>query len=222
MRLVFFFLLFANILMLVWRFGLGLPAKYRAPLDSEVWQRPSNLRGLTLVGEEVAPDSELTSSFEALCVWVGPFGREQTAQTFIERIAALDVQSALKVEPVAAGESYWVYLPSPGNRTAAKGILAKLQGRGIDSYIVPKGEQENAISLGMFSELKLAQTRMAEIVDLGFEPLLKSITRQVDEFWVMVEEAQVEKIGKSAWHNIVTEQFKLSEEQKFCLDVASK
>ena len=223
MRWVFYLLICANIALLVWRFGIGLPAQYSLKSTPVTWEQPTNIKKVLLLGESAdSANSRDGASLEALCHWVGPFDNQASAQIFIERIAALDVFSALKQEKSVTGQTYWVYLQQFGERAEAKDKLAELQYKGIDSFIITKGELENAISLGVFSELKLAQKRLSEVVVLGYEPKIKSMERSVAQFWVSVEETEVQKIGENTWRKIVDEQFRLSEKQKFCLDVASR
>lgn len=222
MRWVFFVLFVANVALLVWRYGLGLPAQYLGEPPRATWERPVGVKKVLLKGESAETASSEESPLEQLCTWVGPFAEQAAAQTFIERIAALDVMSALKKQELTAGDGYQVYLAPLKTRTAAKILLMELQQKKIDSYIISKGELENAISLGIYSDLTLAQKRLTDINAMGYEPLLKSYKHTLPQYWVSVEESEVQKIGKSAWHRIVEDQFKLSEKQKFCLDVASR
>ena len=67
---------------------------------------------------------------------------------------------------VADGEVWagvWVYLPLPAMRTGADQILAKLKAGGIDDALEMPGPNEGSvISLGLYSEPKRAQARVAQ------------------------------------------------------------
>lgn len=222
MRWVCLTLMIINLVLLGWRFGVGLPAKYQAQTQPPAWQAPAGVKRVLLLGEDESAAAPVNASLEDVCRWVGPFTSQQSAQVFIDRVAALDVLSALETENLASGESFWVFLPRESSRAAAQRTLTQLQSRNIESYIIPDGELENAISLGVFRKLSSAQARLEQMVAQGYEPLLESVARDSKQYWVSVAEREFQKVDQNAWNRITKEQFKLQERQKFCLDVASR
>ncbi len=227
MRWIFYVLIVANLALGAKNLWFSSESEVSRAEPSKAWQPPRGVRKVLLLGE---PKSEALSEEaqgadvqgQEMCSWMGPFAEQKLAQSFIERLAALDVKSGLEVEKATAGTSHWVYLRPLDSRARARAQLKELQAKGIDSYIISKGELDNAISVGVFSELRLAQARLESLVKQGYEPMLRTVNRSVDEYWVSVEHAEARKISKKAWSKIVNEQFKLTERQKFCLDVASK
>jgi hypothetical protein len=92
---------------------------------------------------------------------------------------------------VADGEVWagvWVYLPLPAARDAADKMLAKLKGGGIDDALEMPGPNDNpVISLGLFSEQKRAQTRIAQAQTLGFNPGIADRKRNGNVYWIDID-----------------------------------
>ena len=137
------------------------------------------------------------------------------------RLAALDVISFEHAVDLPAGEGYWVYLQPLSNRDAARRRLAELHARGVDSYIIPKGELENGISLGVFTRRDLAEARLAELARLGLSAKLHNIERSYRELWVMLGEAEEHKLDESVWRSLAQENISLQRRQNLCSAVAS-
>ncbi|WNO09688.1 SPOR domain-containing protein [Teredinibacter sp. KSP-S5-2] len=157
-----------------------------------------------------------------ICEIVGAFpGREQ-ADNFVERLRAYDVQSELKELDLPVGEGYWVYLEPEATRKEAYRRLSEIQARGVDSYVIPKGELENGISLGVYSKESLAQDRFKKMKALGLEPKFKTIERTQREFWVMLKHGEGLKMSNLSWERVIGEEKSLQRRQNFCLDVASQ
>lgn len=159
---------------------------------------------------------------KTLCEMVGPFKDSAAAEDFTSRLSAIDIASSTKDLELPAGPGYWVYLKPAENRRAALRRLAELQARGIDSYVIPKGEVENGISLGMFSQENLAKARLAEMVAIGLEPYLDTIERTYRETWVMLNPGEERKMSNLTWDRVMEGLNHLERRQNFCLDVASQ
>lgn len=157
----------------------------------------------------------------ALCLMVGAFASAMDASEFMMRLAALDVMSYEHPVDLSAGEGYWVYLRPSTNRDEARRRLAELQARGVDSYIIPKGELENGISLGVFTRRDLAEARLAELTRLGLSVNLHNIERSYREHWVMLGESEEHKLDESVWRSLLQENISLQRRQNLCSDVAS-
>ena len=226
MRFIFFLLLLANIALLIWRFTIGLPDRSSAQSHG-VSAQSAILQGksLRLVGEPEDLKFEVSqagvSRSAPLCKMVGPFEQEQQAENFIERLAVLDVHARVHAMEVSAGPGYWVHFPAEPNRDKARRQLAELQSRGVDSYIIPKGELENGISVGVFSQRGSAQAKLAQLQAMGYKPKVLTIDRSHRELWVLLKEGDEQKIGESTWNTLIHKSFSLQEQENVCLDVAS-
>ncbi len=237
MRWVFFSLLGINVLVFAW----GVVFDSDQANIAEVRESPFPYKGLPElkmlgevgdiqpVGERVKKELPAQASFnagtldeKALCEMVGPFKDTDAAEDFSSRLSAIDIISSVKDLELPAGPGYWVYLKPAESRRAALRRLAELQARGIDSYVIPKGEFENGISLGMFSQENLAKARLAEMVGIGLEPYLETIERTYREIWVMLAPGEERKMSNLTWDRVMDGLNHLERRQNFCLDVASQ
>ncbi|HKJ77328.1 MAG TPA: SPOR domain-containing protein [Gammaproteobacteria bacterium] len=83
------------------------------------------------------------------------------------------------------GESHWVLLPPFPDEDAAREVMARLREKGVqDLYLVPSGENRNAISLGVFKERPRADQRLARLRRLGFDPEMRSLPLPSTRYWV--------------------------------------
>lgn len=230
MRLIFLLLLLINIALLFWRFGLGLPEQYQGggPVSGvPAKDPPLPGRKLQLLSESTPTESagraqEATIARAPMCKMVGPFDTEQAANILIERLSVLDVAAQVHPVELSSGKGHWVYFPAQSSREAARQRLAQLQSRGVDSYIIPKGDLKNGISLGVFSEKALADARVAELQAMGYAPKVQIIDRSYEEIWVMLPPGEEQKIGGSTWQKLIYVDFSLQEQENLCLDVASR
>jgi len=76
---------------------------------------------------------------------------------------------------------YWVYLPQQKSHEAANALAARLKRKNIrDYYVVPKGDQANAISLGYFKEkkgaLKVQKKAKVAGIPARIDPVFKTYT----------------------------------------------
>jgi hypothetical protein len=92
---------------------------------------------------------------------------------------------------VAEGDVWagvWVYVPAPATRAASDQVLAKLKAGGIeDALEMPGPNDGSVISLGLFSEQKRAQARVAQAQSLGFNPGIADRKRTGNVYWVDID-----------------------------------
>lgn len=188
---------------------------------------PVSAPALTLLSElnpaqlKARREPDMVDAPAALCLMVGAFASQAEAREFMARLAALDVESFEHPVDLSAGEGYWVYQRPLANRDEARRRLAELQTRGVDSYIIPKGELENGISLGVFTRRDLAEARLEELKRLGLTVELHNIERSYREHWIMLGESEEHKLDESVWLALERENISLRRRQNLCSDVAS-
>lgn len=157
-----------------------------------------------------------------LCELVGPFESSDVAGDFIARLKAIEVVSSVRDLELPAGLGYWVYIEPLASRREALRMLGELQAKRIDSYVIPRGELVNGISLGMFSKKRLSDARVKEMAAIGLDPKVEEIERSYREIWVMLNPGEDAKMSKLSWER-ATEGIKaLQRRQNYCLDVASE
>lgn len=159
---------------------------------------------------------------QPLCTMLGPFSKLLKAEYLVERLAALDLTSSVQDLEIPGDTSYWIYLPPRDSRKLAFNQLRELQAKGIDSYVIPKGELANGISFGMFSRSDLARNRLDDMRSQGYPAELKEITRSYQETWVVLAPGQRGKLDPASWQQILAENEGLERRQNFCPPVASE
>ena len=122
------------------------------------------------------------------CISVGPFRdvAEAAHAATTLRGGGYDPRQRVADGDVWAG--VWVYLPLPAARTAADQILAKLKAGGIDDALEMPGPNDGSvISLGLYSESKRAQARVAQAQALGFNPGIADRKRTGNVYWIDID-----------------------------------
>jgi len=156
-----------------------------------------------------------------LCELVGPFESNKVAADFVQHLLTIEISSTIKAIELPAGRGYWVYLEPVSSRRAALRKLGELQAKQIDSYVIPKGELANGISLGMFSKKSLSDTRVNEMRSIGLYPKVDEIERSYRELWVMLDPGEGMKMSDLSWERAMEGLNMLERRQNYCLDVAS-
>lgn len=239
MRWTFFSLLFLNAVLLLW--GMVFASPEPAATAKSAPFKYKNVDSLRLLGE--LQDDELSERLDAaslvestpglasgvpvaegrpLCDMVGPFKDLAQAGLFLERLSAIDIAAETKELELPAGSRFQIYLPPEGSHKAALRKLTELQSRKIDSYIIPRGELGNGISLGMFSREELADQHLRKMRSAGLKPEKKVIERTYWENWVMLAPGEASKMSNLAWGRVMEGINDIERRQNFCLDVASQ
>lgn len=122
-----------------------------------------------------------------ICVEIGWFDDEEEARSVPQSFPAIPVDAKVfQIEqPLTA--YHWIILPPFSSRTAAQERFSELQRAGVDSYLVTRGPQENAISLGLFRSRAAAQTVLAQRQAQGLNARLASFPRNQIRYGLVFE-----------------------------------
>lgn len=232
MRLIFIFLLIANLAFFVFVYFIDkTPAQVTVSNSKKNLQNVDN--NLVLLTEQgisseatvnkksVSPQSSDTNSSSELCTMVGPYAQLLHAEYLVEKLAALGVSAQITNVGIKDGEAYWVYLPPEMSEKEALRRLYELQKKNIESYIITKGELTNGISFGRYADGLEAEEKMKQIKAQGYDAQIKSIPKTINETWVLLESGADDKISQSTWLELMGQQQNLEKRQNFCLGVAS-
>ena len=194
MRNLFLALVLANLAFAAWTHWFAQPDVSVPSLTS------SDVASITLLSE-LEPDlveldgSEGTPIAEALiddlsaerCISIGPFRELSQAAAAAGNLRSAGYDPAQRVAEGDIWVGYWVHLPGLPSREVADEILSNLRENGVsDSYIVPGGEEDHIISLGVFSEISRAGRRREAVRNLGYEPTVVDRNRRGTVYWVDV------------------------------------
>ena len=130
-----------------------------------------------------------------ICYWAGPLSNDADRDVLLRRLKGLNVVASERVTRAAGDMRYWVYLPPMASKAEAKVRLAELQEKGIDSYLIHRGERKNGISLGLFSRLELAEIKEKEVRGAGWKPEMDTYKKSVSQRWVTANKEQLDAVG---------------------------
>jgi len=122
------------------------------------------------------------------CISVGPFRdvAEAAHAATTLRSGGYDPRQRVAEGEVWAG--VWVYLPLPAEPAAGDQLLAKLKAGGIDDALeMPGPNDASVISLGLYSDQKRAQARVAQAQVLGLNPGIADRKRTGNVYWIDID-----------------------------------
>jgi len=224
MRLIFISLVVANLSVAVWGMFLrGDVAKQERPSvvsasKTEASDSASLGIGPRTAGGEGEREGEVTSP---LCELVGVFEGSSAAESFVQRLASIDVAASVKRVELPAGVSYWIHLPPEDSREAAFRRLGDMQSQGIESYVIGKGVLANAVSLGVFTVERMADARFEAMKKMGLNVQKTEFERKDIELWVEISPQEAKKMSELTWSAMLEGLSNQERRQNFCLPVAS-
>jgi hypothetical protein len=122
------------------------------------------------------------------CISVGPFRDVSEAAHAASTLRGGGYDPRQRVAEGEVWAGVWVYLPLPAARSVADQTLAKLKAGGIDDALEMPGPNEGSvISLGLYSEPKRAQARVAQVQALGFNPGIADRKRTGNVYWIDID-----------------------------------
>ncbi len=122
------------------------------------------------------------------CVSVGPFRDVSEAARAAGTLRSGGYDPRQRVADGEVWVGVWVYLPLPAAQPAAQQIRDKLKAGGIDDALEMPGPNETSvISLGLFSEPKRAQARVAQAERLSLNPAVTDRKRNGNVYWIDVD-----------------------------------
>jgi hypothetical protein len=122
------------------------------------------------------------------CISVGPFRDMSEAAHAATTLRGGGYDPRQRVADGDVWAGVWVYLPLPAARAAGDQILAKLKAGGFDDALEMPGPNDGSvISLGLYSDPKRAQARVAQAQALGFNPGIADRKRTGNVYWIDID-----------------------------------
>jgi len=154
----------------------------------------------------VAPESAVAAVY---CGELGPIRSRNMAEGY-RRAFSRSEDATVRVEARSGQENagYWAVIPALPDTASAEAMLKRLQAAGLeDLWLIRKGELENVISLGLYTEERYARRHADNVRKLGFEPAVIPKKEKARVYWVVfsgVEETMLEAFdGKKLPANTV-------------------
>lgn len=121
------------------------------------------------------------------CISVGPFRDVAEAAHAASTLRGGGYDPRQRVAEGEVWAGVWVYLPISTARGSEQ-MLAKLKAGGIEDALEMPGPNEGSvISLGLYSDSKRAQARVAQAQSLGFNPGIADRKRTGDVYWIDID-----------------------------------
>jgi hypothetical protein len=132
------------------------------------------------------------------CISVGPFRDVAEAAHAASTLRGGGYDPRQRVAEGEVWAGVWVYLPIAPSRSSEQ-MLVKLKSAGIEDALEMPGPNEGSvISLGLYSDSKRAQTRVAQAQSLGFNPALADRKRTGDVYWIDIDLKPTDSVLKPA------------------------
>lgn len=231
MRWVLIFLLAANVGYFTWRYfqgdavdeaALAAPAQ---PASARKAGEPLHLLSelspavVARPGKHGAADTQV--QIEPLCWLLGPLPEIVTARQLLLRFEKEGVAARLEDIERIIGLDYLLYIgPFAGKQEGLK-RLRQLHNEKIDSFLITKGPISNAISLGLFSSAKKAETAQASFIEQGFEPKIRENERTGTQKWLIVPLEHSETLPPAFWDELAQDFGGVERKQNWCSAIAS-
>jgi len=187
-RAVLLLLLSMNLGVALW--WLSRPAPERVELPAT----DAGVPGLLLLSEAEAAGAagEVAEApfdpgpdADELCLSIGPLLTQADLRRAVGQLSPRVNRIQFRETVARVDRGYWVHLPAPGNREEALQLARQLSQRGLrDYYVVTAGERQNMISLGLFRELRNAETRQREVQAAGFDARMEARSDDQPQYWI--------------------------------------
>jgi hypothetical protein len=181
MKWFIYFLLIFNIGFAAWHFrGIDSGAD-RAADALDV----NNESQLILLSELKQQQALKSSAGGKLCYSLGPFTNKIEADNAQELLKEEKVESKSISLMDTSRSGYLVMLPASDSRKEVNQHIKKLKKLKIKDFsLIMRGSRKNAISLGVFSQKKLARRRVDDMIRHGFIPRMETVALPRKVYWV--------------------------------------
>ena len=151
---------------------IGAPRRETAtvPIVSEGLAEPvDEASRLELAASDAAPVET--------CAAIGPFETREEAAAASARIESAGGEVRIVTESEVGEPDYFVYIEPAAARDLAHRIWQELVGQGIDAFVIPRGDRENGVSVGVFTIRELAVAQRDRVAELGYAVSLRAVRR---------------------------------------------
>ena len=124
----------------------------------------------------------------SVCYSVGPLETEEEVSGMRAWLAERGGEPRLREDERREVALYWVHFPPMPDRDSAVERVEVMRAQGIDDiFIIPGGDQRNAISLGVYSQAASLERRLQELRGHGYDPTVANRYRTSVAAWFDVE-----------------------------------
>ena len=120
------------------------------------------------------------------CQVLGPYNTMMDARQARSRATglALIVDIRRVQVPAKVPVEHWVFIPPQETRQQAVTIFKRLQKQSFDSFLMTRGKNNNAISLGIFRSYDSARRLLRKAIAQGFSAEIQRMEKYQQEYWL--------------------------------------
>ena len=144
------------------------------------------------------PSPQPPAAQRRTCVALGPFDTLEEATAIGERIGSAGGETSVVEETEVGEPDYFVYVEPAASRALAHRTWRELVAQGIDAFVIPRGERENGVSVGVFSRRELAEAQHDRVSELGFSVVTRTILRSRVRYRLQAWDAPDEAVAEMA------------------------
>lgn len=124
---------------------------------------------------------------KSYCFTFGPLAEEIMAVGLSDWFKTHRASATMRYQDEKGRQLFWMYLSPQDTRTEAMDTIRELNDRGIKDYrLINRGNLENAISLGLFSNQAAVNERLQELQQKGYKPIVVPYYDNKRLYWVDV------------------------------------
>lgn len=121
------------------------------------------------------------------CRWAGPFEDEATARAHTGALQEAGFEVGMEKRAIRKAVGYQVVTRPVAARDKAQELAAALRGAGVTDLYVPKRiHRQSRISLGLYNVKRVAEERVAELKEKGFDAVLVPWRKKTTQFLLAV------------------------------------
>ena len=127
------------------------------------------------------------------------FRRRDDATALGERIRSAGGTARIVAQSTVGEPDYMVYVEPAASRALAHRTWEELVAQGIDAFVIPRGERENGVSVGVFTQRGLAVAQRNRVAAQGFAVAVGTVNRRRTVYLLEARQAPPHLIaGRSA------------------------
>jgi len=137
--------------------------------EADVEESEKAAKGQKAKGPQKLAAAQIPNAGESSCSIAGPFPEENEASDLVNQLADLDIESEVQPRDITLLPDYMVYVGPQSSPDKARALKAEFAALSIDSHVIGRGNLQNALSLGVFSQAPFADNLLSELREQGYE-----------------------------------------------------
>ena len=122
------------------------------------------------------------------CFRYGPIPDEEIVRGLYDWFRSRSALAQIQYTEEQSSQMFWVYLAPQQSREGALAVMQEMKTLGLGDYrLINRGDLENAISFGLYSSREAVNSRLRELNDKGFVPVVVPYSDVNKIFWLDIQ-----------------------------------